>query len=352
MNSMKIKSLTQSKTLASLGNETVKVVIELENGKSANLLVPAGISAGKYEAKIVTADEAMVQIDEIKETILKGDWTQETLDNRLLDFGLGGNTSLAISGAFWKATSSVKHSSKKLKFPKLMLLLFEGGKHGNPKITMQEFMIIEETLKSAIADFKMLKSYLEKNNLQSTVGAEGGFSPVGFDNTIVLDTITKVFPEKEIAIDAASSFEKEQVINYHHLLSTYNIKSLEDPFSDEDWEDWISFCKKEDKNIMIVGDDLTVTNPTRLQKAIDFKAINAIIIKPNQNGTITGTLKTVSMAKKAGFKIVVSHRGEETVDDWIVDFAVSIEADYVKFGGINRGERIAKYNRLLELGME
>lgn len=349
---MKIKKITQSKMMASLGNETIGVKIELEDGKSAQALIPAGISAGKYEAKIVTADEALMQIESIKPTILNGDWTQSALDKRLSDFGLGGNTSLAISASFWKAQSKITAQSKNLKFPKLMLLLFEGGKHGNPNITMQEFMIIEDSLKEASADYKMLKTYLEKNNLQSLVGAEGGFSPVGFDNEKALETIKKVFPDKEIALDSAASFEDGTVPNYEMLLSKYNITSIEDPFSDEEWEEWIKFYKKFGGKIMIVGDDLTTTNPERLKKAIEYRSINSVIIKPNQNGTITGTLEAVKMARKNNLKVVVSHRGEETIDDWIVDFAVFVDADYVKFGGITRGERIAKYNRLMELGME
>ncbi len=348
---MRIKNLTEGKTLASLGNETIKVKIELENGTSEELIVPAGISTGKYEARIVTADEAISQIRKIKNIILNKRWTQEELDKRLDELGLGGNASLALSGAFWKAQSKVsKHQN--LKFPRLMLLLFEGGKHGNPNISMQEFMIIEDSLREAILDFKMLRAYLEKNNLQSTVGAEGGFSPVGFDNIIALDTIKKVFPKKEIAVDAAANFGEGQVVNFDMLVSNYNIKSIEDPFPDEDWEEWISFCSRFSEKIMIVGDDLTATNPKRLQKAIDFKAINAAVIKPNQNGTISGTLEAVRIAKKAKLKIIVSHRGEETIDDWIVDFALWVDADFVKFGGMDRGERVAKYNRLSYLGMQ
>lgn len=348
---MRIKKLEAGKTLASLGNETIKAKVTLGNGTQGEVLVPAGISAGKYEAKIVTADEAVHQIESIREIIVATSWTQESLDKRLNELGLGGNTSLAISASFWKAQEKIYKPSKSLKFPNLMLLLFEGGKHGNPNITMQEFMVIENSLEEAIANFKMLRTYLEKNNLQSTVGAEGGFSPVGFDNEVCLKTISKVFPNKKIAIDAAASFEEGKVVNYEYLLSNYNIASIEDPFSDEDWEEWIAFEKKFGEKIMVIGDDLTTTNPERLRKAIERKAINAVIIKPNQNGTITGTLSAVNMARKAGLKIIVSHRGEETVDDWIVDFAVKIKADFVKFGGMDRGERIAKYNRLRELGM-
>ena len=349
---MRIKNIEASKTLASLGNETIKVRITLENGMNSEVIVPSGISAGKYEVKSVPIDEAIVQIGRIKDIVISKDWEQETLDKRLNELGLGGNTSLAISCAFWKAQERINIPTANLKFPNLMLLLFEGGKHGNPNIFMQEFMIIENSLKTAISDFKRLRSYLEKNNLENTVGVEGGFSPTRFNDIIALDTIKKVFPQKEIALDVAASFKKEAVINFELVISNYNIKSLEDPFTDENWEQWIAFCSKFGKRLMVVGDDLTATSPERLQRAIDLKAINAVIIKPNQNGTISGALEAVKIAKDKGLKIVVSHRGEETIDDWIVDFALRVEADFVKFGGMERGERIAKYNRLSELGMQ
>lgn len=349
---MKITNLSASKALASLGNETVKVKMELENGSKTEAFVPAGISAGKYEVKNVSADEAVEQIQKIKPLILENDFNQETLDKKLQSLNLGGNTSLAVSAAFWKATSRIDSpKANNFKFPKLMLLLFEGGKHGNSAISMQEFMIIEESLKEAIEDFKLLRKYLEDREIETTVGAEGGFSPMKLSDTSVLQTIKEVFPKKDIAIDAAGSFRESKIINYDLLISRYRIASLEDPFSDEDWHLWIDFCSKFGKKIMIVGDDLTTTNPTRLTKAIELKAINAVIIKPNQNGTISGAMEAVGIAKKGGLKIIVSHRGEETIDDWIVDFALKVEADFVKFGGIDRGERIAKYNRLSELGM-
>lgn len=349
---MKIKEIAATKTLTSLGNETIKVKIALENGTCEEAIVPSGISAGKYEVKNVTADEAIVQINRIKDILMSEDWRQETLDKRLEELGLGGNATLAISSSFWKANERINVPAAKLNFPNLMLLLFEGGKHGNPNIFIQEFMIIEKSLKTAISDFKRLRSYLEKNNLESTVGVEGGFSPAGFNDMMVLDAIKKVFPQKEISLDVAANFKKERAVNIKLVISKYNIKSLEDPFTDEDWEEWSSFCAKFGKRLMIVGDDLTATNLERLQHAIDLKAINAVVVKPNQNGTITGALKVVRMARKNGFRIIVSHRGEETVDDWIVDFALKVEADFVKFGGIERGERIAKYNRLSELGMQ
>lgn len=348
---MKIKTISAEKTLGSLGNETIKVKITFENGVNGEASVPSGISRGKYEVKNVIPDEAVAQVNKIKNILVSQDWQQETLDERLTKLGLGGNATLAVSASFWKANERIKTPSVSLKFPNLMLLAFEGGKHGNPNISIQEFMIIEKTLSAAISDFKKLRTYLKNNKFETSVGAEGGFSPLAFNDIMVLDTIKKIFPQREIALDVAGSFKKE-VINLESIIENYNIKSLEDPFTDEDWEKWVSFNAKFGRRLMMVGDDLTATNPVRLQRAIDVKAINAVIIKPNQNGTITGAQKAVKMARENGFKIVVSHRGEETVDDWIVDFALKVEADFVKFGGIERGERMAKYNRLLELGMK
>jgi enolase len=182
------------------------------------------------------------------------------------------------------------------------------------------------------------------------VGAEGAFSPDGFNNIKVLEYLKGHFPERKLALDAAGTFAGENP-DWQSLTQNYNLCSVEDPCSDDDWEGWKAFYDTFSEKILVVGDDLTVTNPERLKKALDPKVINAIIIKPNQNGTISGTLKTISAAKENGLRIIISHRGEETNDDWIADLAVEAGADYVKFGGISRGERIAKYNRLRELGM-
>lgn len=347
---MKIIKLFPSKIIASLGDETVKLDITLENGTVSSVCLPTGISAGKYEAKTIPAQLAVEEINKISQTILEGDWTQQTLDQKLISLAVAGNSSLAISAAFWKA-NNVPRKIPYTKFPRLLLLLFEGGKHGSGKISMQEFTLIEETVSQAITDFKKMRDFLTLKGIETTVGAEGGFSPENFTNTLVLESITSVFPGRDLALDAAGSF-KENEVNYDDMLAKYQIVSLEDPYSDEDWQKWISLNSKYGDKIMVVGDDLTTTNPERLQKAIETKAINAIIIKPNQNGTITGTIETVELARKNGLKIIVSHRGQETEDAWIVDFALSIEADFVKFGGMDRGERVAKYNRLIELGMK
>lgn len=347
---MKIKSITPSTIIASLGDKTIQLDLILDNDQSACVSLPAGISAGKYEAKTIPAQQCLEEINKIKQEILDGDWTQQTLDQKLISLGVAGNTTLAISAAFWKA-NLISQKTTYTKFPKLFLLLFEGGKHGSGNISMQEFTIIEDTLAQAVTDFKKMEQFLKFKGIETNVGAEGGFSPQNFTNTLVLESITSVFPEKNLALDAAGTFKSGE-IDYTQLLLKYKITSLEDPFSDEDWEKWSALTAQYGSKILIVGDDLTTSNPTRLQKAIELKAINAIIIKPNQNGTISGTVETVELARKNGLKVIVSHRGQETDDDWIVDFALSVEADFVKFGGMDRGERVAKYNRLQQLGME
>ncbi len=223
-----------------------------------------------------------------------------------------------------------------------MLLLFEGGEHGNKNITIQEFLVIEDSLEQAMRDFRTMKEYVTDNNIEHTVGAEGGFSPKDFDNTKVLDLIKKVLPERQMGVDMAECFGESNIPD--------GVATVEDPFNDESW-DKFSELNAQNK-YLVIGDDLTTTNSERISKAIELKAIGGVVIKPNQIGTISGALQAVKTARAGGLKIIVSHRGEETDDIWIVDFALAVEADYVKLGGMNRGERIAKYNRLIELGMK
>lgn len=346
---MTITSIIPRAILSSMGNETVEVTLTYDRDFEVSAAIPAGISAGQYERKNLPVKEAILQIESIKSSLIGTDYTQESLDDKLIGMDLAGNASLPISAAFWKAGQSNKNLTSKI-FPKLMVLLFEGGKHGSGGISMQEFMIIEDSVSEALENFKSLKKYLESQKISSTVGAEGGFSPQDFDNSKVLETIKTLFPNKDLALDIASTFSNSE-INYDDLLNKYRLVSIEDPYAEEEWDKWSEFYAKYGKMIMVVGDDLTVTNIDRLNKALNPQVINAIVIKPNQNGTITGALRTAKLAKEMGLKVVVSHRGEETDDNWIVDFALAAGANFVKFGGMNRGERIAKYNRLRTLGM-
>ncbi len=333
---MIINKIIARKILASMGNETVEVTVN----ELFTASVPAGISAGKYEIKKVSPDEAISQIGQIERICHGKDWTQETLDAEISSHNFGGNATLAVSAAFFKAHFQFPISN--FQFPKLMLLLFEGGEHGNKNITAQEFLVIEDTIDYARKNFKITKEYLVANNIEHTVGAEGGFSPANLDNQGVLDLIKKVLPGGKIGVDMASCFNKSQI--------PQNVFSVEDPYSDESWSDWTNLTKL--NKYLVVGDDLTTTNPDRIKKAMELKCVNGVVIKPDQIGTISQAKKAVQVACSGGLKIIVSHRGEETNDTWIVDFALQVEADYVKFGGMDRGERVAKYNRLMELGMK
>lgn len=333
---MIIRNISSKKILASLGDETVEATIEFEDGKIFSASVPAGISAGKYEIKKSPVDRAMGEIGEMGEMCKNKDWTQETLDAEISAHDFGGNSTLAVSAAFYKTNLYPLTPNS---FPKLMLLLFEGGEHGNKNITIQEFMVVEDSLVQAIKDFRTMREYLEDNLIERTVGAEGGFSPLKFTNSEVLETIKKVLPERKISVDMAECFGESQIPE--------GVFSVEDPFDDESWE---KFSELNSQNkMLVIGDDLTTTNPKRIQKAIDLKAVGGIVIKPNQIGTITAAKEAAKLAHDNNLKVVVSHRGQETDDTWIVDFALDVKADFVKFGGMDRGERIAKYNRLLEL---
>ncbi len=349
---MIIEKVTAKKILASFGNETIEASLTFADRQKVFASVPAGLSAGKYEIPKVSPDIALFQIEEIDKLVSQKDWNQEALDREISSHGFGGNATLAVSAAFFKANSITASNSSK--FPRLMVLLFEGGEHGNsanPKLTIQEFMILEDTITGAETLFFNLRNYLVENGVETLVGAEGGFSPEVFDNNAALATIKKVFPDRKVCLDAADCFQKGDVPDYDRIIADFNIASIEDPFSDEDWSRWSDFFARHGDQILIVGDDLTTTNPDRIQKAIDLKAINAVVIKPNQIGTISQAVAAVKIARQGGLKIIVSHRGEETDDTWIIDFALEVQADFVKFGGMDRGERIAKYNRLRELGM-
>lgn len=344
---MIIKEITARKILASMGNETIEVTLKLETGVFT-AAVPAGISAGKYEIKKSPVDQALLEISKINVLCQGRNWDQEALDHEISHYGFGGNSTLAVSAAFFKSQISQKWSAK---FPKLMVLAFEGGEHGNKNISIQEFLLIESSLDQAQRDFQNLRRYLQTQKIETTVGAEGGFSPTSLTNDKVLDILTTLFPDKKIGLDVAGSFISGQDLKLSELLTTYNLGSIEDPFTDESWSQWSAFTKLNEGKILIVGDDLTASNPLRIKEAIDRGAITAVVIKPNQIGTISQALQAARLAHDAGLKVIVSHRGEETDDTWIVDFALEADADYVKFGGLDRGERVAKYNRLAELGM-
>jgi len=307
---------------------------------------------------------------------------------------LGANSILSISIAVCKAAAKssvlpaylylrefIRGENLPLKIPTPMFNVINGGKHAGDNLNIQEFLIIPASFKSypeslaiGVNLYHALKETLTRNNLTILTGDEGGFGPalatnedalllinqtiagssyrLGYDVFMGLDAAANNFynnRQYQIKDKAMSLSSKDLIAFYEDLVKKYKVLYLEDPFSEDDWDGWSALFQKVGQTTIITGDDLTVTNPYRLQMALDRKAIGGIIIKPNQIGTVIEALAVVEAARVVGVKIAVSHRSGETNDDFIADFAVAVSADYVKFGAPVRGERVGKYNRLLEI---
>ena len=327
---------------------------------------------------------------------------QQEIDKKMIDLDgthnkgrLGANATLSVSMAAAKAAARssvlplflylreyIKRENVPLKIPTPAFNIINGGKHAEGStLDFQEFLVIpassktyDESLKMGINIYFSLQKNLQTNNLSTLIADEGGFSPklasnqdallllkqsidsanlrIGFDVFLGLDVCaSNLFSEQKYHIkDKTISLSAKDLISFYEAINKdYHFLYLEDGLSEDDWESWSELTLKLSQQTMIVGDDLTVTNPYRLQTALDKKAITAIVIKPNQIGTVIEALAVVEMARQAGLKIIVSHRSGETNDDFIADFAVAASADYVKFGAPVRGERVAKYNRLLQI---
>lgn len=326
---------------------------------------------------------------------------QQEIDKRMIEMDgtqnkakLGANSILSISIAVAKAgaTESVMPlylylrqflSDQKgtLSIPIPLFNFIEGGKHATPTTDFQEFHMIPasnksyaESLQMASAIYTSLENVCRLNGFSTLVGDEGGFSPqvasnhdamallseaiettnykFGFDVFTGIDAASNSFySNQQYRIrDKQMSLSSNSVIEYYaDLAKQFHLLYLEDGLSEDDWNGWITLTKTLGQQLMIAGDDLITTNPYRLQTAIEKKAITAVIIKPNQIGTVIESLAVVEVARSAGLKIIASHRGGETNDTFIADFAVGVSADYCKFGGFSRGERIAKYNRLSQI---
>jgi len=307
---------------------------------------------------------------------------------------LGANATLSISMAVAKAAARssvlplflylrefVKKENMPLKIPVPAFNLINGGKHAQGAIDFQEFLVIpasskkyNESLNIGVSVYSALKKTLETNNLSTLVGDEGGFSPkvetnldalltlkqtieginlrIGFDVFLGLDVAaSNLYSGQQYHIkDKSIGLSSKDLISFYKAVNNdYHLLYLEDGLAEDDWDGWSELCAEMSQQTLIVGDDLTATNPYRLQMALDKKTITGIIIKPNQIGTVIEALAVVEMARQANLKIIVSHRSGETNDDFIADFAVAASADYVKFGAPARGERVAKYNRLLQI---
>ena len=401
----KIKDIKAREILDSRGNPTIEVDIILDNGKLARASVPSGASTGSKEALELRDNDlsrymgkgvlkAVKNVNILKEYLIGMETgNQKELDNKLIKLDgtdnkskYGANAILGISLAYLKASSLdkniplYKYVGSNYSMPKAMMNILNGGAHADNDLDFQEFMIVpnaetfSKRLQIGSEVFHTLKKVLEKEGYQTAVGDEGGFAPNIKTNEEALDFIIKAIkeagyePSKDvnIALDvAASEFYKDgiyylkgaglklttdELIDYYQtLLDKYPIISIEDPLDENDWQGFQKMTKIYGDKISIVGDDLFVTNKKYLQKGIDMKVANAILIKINQIGTITETLETINLAKENGYKTIISHRSGETEDTSIASLAVGLNLGYIKTGSLSRTERICKYNELLRI---
>ena len=387
----KIKKIKGRQVFDSRGNPTVEAEVFLKDGHFASAIVPSGASTGTYEAfelrdknnKNYLGKSVLKAVENINGPIKKAlnniDINdQKKIDKTLLDLDgteqkkkLGANAILAVSIASCKLAAIENNTplykylgnSKSYQLPIPLLNIINGGVHAKNNLDIQEFMIRPEKVKSFSEAIR--RSFLVIQNLKgminnTNVGDEGGFAPNLTNNEEAIELIIKAIeksgfkPGEEVSIclDVAANElnEKKTIDYYYELTKKYPIKSIEDPFTENDWKSWKKITKE--TNIQIVGDDLFATNISRLQKGIKEKAANAILIKPNQIGTVTETLEVIKFAQKNKFKTIVSHRSGDSEDTFIADLAVGTKSNQIKTGSLSRSERVAKYNRLLRIEEE
>ena len=387
----KIKKIKGRQVFDSRGNPTVEAEVFLKDGHFASAIVPSGASTGTYEAfelrdknnKNYLGKSVLKAVENIngpiKKALINIDINdQKKIDKTLIDLDdteqkkkLGANAILAVSIASCKLAAIEKNTplykylgnSKSYQLPIPLLNIINGGVHAKNNLDIQEFMIRPEKVKSFSEAIR--RSFLVIQNLKgmvnnTNVGDEGGFAPNLTNNEEAIELIIKAIeksgfkPGEEISIclDVAANElnEKKTIDYYYELTKKYPIKSIEDPFTEDDWKSWKKITKE--TNIQIVGDDLFATNISRLQKGIKEKAANAILIKPNQIGTVTETLEVIKFAQKNKFKTIISHRSGDSEDTFIADLAVGTKSSQIKTGSLSRSERVAKYNRLLRIEEE
>lgn len=404
MNNTNIRQIIARQILDSRGNPTVEAQILLENGVTASAAVPSGASTGQYEA-VELRDEAdiyggksvfnaVANINyKINDALCGFDiYDQTRIDRKMIELdgtenksNLGANATLAVSLAAAR-TAAISCGMPLFRYlggaaamtmPVPMLNVLNGGAHANNNVEIQEFMIVPigaptftKAMELSTRVYHSLGHILKESGLGTTVGDEGGFAPNLENDEQALQLLIRAIqrtglePERDIAIalDAAASewkttdgyrqpksgktFKTEELIEYfENLIKKYPIISLEDPLGDDDFKGFAEIKKR--TGIQIVGDDLFVTNSSRLQQGIAMNSGNAILIKPNQIGTLSETLETIRMAKNNGYKTIISHRSGETADPFIADLAVAVNAGQIKTGAPARSERVCKYNRLL-----
>ena len=403
---IQIKDIRAREILDSRGNPTVEARMVCSNGVVSVASVPSGASTGMKEALELRDNDpkrynglgvlkAVNNINTvIRDKIMGCELNQLKIDKMLIELDgtenkskLGANALLAVSLCTIKALAKSEGlelyeylSSGRVVMPIICVNVLNGGMHADNNLDIQEFMIVpvvpkvSEKIRVASEVFHTLKKILKEQGLATGVGDEGGFAPLLAYNSLALDLLCKAIsdsgyiPGKDvyIALDVAANslydrtkkiyrldnkeMSKEDLLKYYEMLvDKYPIISIEDPFEENDLTSFAKLTSLLGNKIMVIGDDAFVTNPKYLKEGIEKNAGNAILIKANQIGTVTEMTKTVLMAKKGNFKTMISHRSGETLDTFIADFAVGLSIPFIKTGSMSRGERIAKYNRLMEI---
>ena len=404
-----IENVYAQEVLDSRGNPTVRATVELSDGTVASATVPSVASTGKREAlELRDKDErfggkgvlkAVTNVNEQIAEVIVGlsPFNQKEIDDIMLEIdgtenysNLGANAVLGVSMAVARAAAKSLNiplyrylgGANASILPVPMFNIINGGAHANNSVDFQEFMIMpfgfdsfSEALRAAAEIYQTLKKILNDAGHSTAVGDEGGFAPNLKDNEepikIIMSAIEKAGykpgEQIKIALDVAASelyengkyklenkeFTSEEMIEYYaNLCEKYPIFSIEDGLSEDDWDGWKKLTEKLGKKVQLVGDDLFVTNEKILLEGIKKGVANAILIKPNQIGSVSQTMQTVRLAQRNGYRCIMSHRSGESEDAFIADFAVALNTGEIKTGATSRSERNAKYNRLLEIEVE
>ena len=405
----KITKVHARQVFDSRGNPTIEAEITLENNIKAFSIVPSGASTGAFEAHELRDNDkdyflcksvlkAVNNVNTIisPKIINQDPINQKKIDDILLNLdgtdnkkNLGANSLLAVSLAVRKAAiilNKENYSSfkKDVSLPYPLMNIINGGAHADNDLNIQEFMIRPDSAKNfmdaiekCFLVIQSLKKILKSKKFLTNVGDEGGFAPSinsneealnlivdaiestklkpGLDISVCLDVAANELVDKKgnYSIQSGSHETVDNVVKYYqNLVSKYPIRSIEDPFAEEDWKAWSKLTSEIGKNVQIVGDDLFATNEKRLKKGIETKSANSILVKVNQIGTLTETLNVIDLAQKNNFTTVISHRSGDTEDTFIADLSVMTNSSQIKTGSLARSERVAKYNRLLRIEEE
>ena len=402
----KITNIKARQVFDSRGNPTIESEIHLDDGCKASAIVPSGASTGSHEAfelrdvenKKYLGKSVLKAIEKVNGEISKAligfsAEDQKKIDKTLIELDgtkqkkrLGANAILSVSLASNKVAAVSKNiplyknigNEKILPLP--LMNVINGGSHADNSLRIQEFMIrpdkaktFKEAINICFLVIQKLKSLINSKNFSTNLGDEGGFAPTlsnneeaiefilkaienagfkaGTDISICLDVAAnELFNEKKYAVNSSKFISSDKTTDYYlDLIKKYPIKSIEDPFFEDDWDAWVNLTKLADKKVQLVGDDLFVTNKERLLKGINLKAANTILIKPNQIGTLTETIEVINLAHKNNYKTIISHRSGDSEDTFIADLAVATNSSQIKTGSLARSERVAKYNRLLRI---